>query len=183
MDRVTFGGNHSRVQVHTTDPAALKDLITFFVSPKKITTKNGKLVLDWDGRGAIRAGEAAKSKLETMISHGIIAYYSPENPLYAYTADDYLVPGITQSLNYVNTSYKEGDQTPGAPGSKDGYGSADGSSTSSGVKWNADYLTQLAEQSEAEKSAKKKKITIISIVAVAIIGFIVLAILKKKGKI
>lgn len=183
MTGVNYGGNHTRIQVHTKKPHDLALAIrTFIPTPSMITEKDTKIVLDYDGKGRYDNARKAMDTITAMIEHGPITYYSPDNPLYAYTQDDYLVPGITKSIDFVNTSYGKDDPNPGSPGNKDGYGNADGS-TDSGVKYNADYLNQLDAQSEAEKQAKKKKIIIISIIGVAIVGFIVLAILKKKGKI
>lgn len=188
MKSVNYGGNNTRIQVHTPDPHALATAITTFIpTPSLITEKDTKIVLDYDGKKRYERAKEAMTIIQTMIENGIIAYYDPNNPLYAYTATKHRVNGITQSLDYVNTSYPDGAPIPGVPGSEDGdysYSSSSGSSgNSSGVKWNANYLNQLAEQSEAENQEKRKKIIIISIVAVAIVGFIVLAILKKKGKI
>lgn len=132
-----------------------------------------------------KARDAARTKVEKIIEKGPITYYDSSNPLYAYTADGTRVEGITESYNYGNTVYETNGNSGENSGGNSGTptGESYSGTTGEGYRYSTDVENAIAAQSEDEKKEKKKKIIIISIIGVAIVGFVVLAILKKKGKI
>lgn len=179
-DATTNKKGRFRLMTPVSNESNLANLAKKILAPPYIWKSSlGYITLGYGtGENASSLRDAARAKVEKMLKHGIIAYYGTDNPLYAYTKDGYLVEGITKSLDYVNTAYDEADKdlNLGGKDDKDAHNSPDRE-----TYLNKDYLKN--ENEDAKKQERKKRIIIISIVAVAIVGFIVLAILKKKGKI